>query len=208
MIAVLAGSTGLVGGYVKRLAGDGCLALVRRNPGPGDRLVDYGNLEASLGDQLRPQRIYCALGTTIRKAGSQAAFRQVDFEYPMALARWAKLQGCTDFRLVSSVGADSHSSNFYLKTKGELEDALAALNFAQLQIFRPGVLLGHRQESRPGESIGKALSVLLGPLLIGGLAKYRATPAEAVARAMVQAPASNGVKLWHTPEILAFADSK
>lgn len=195
MKSVLAGATGLIGSHVRKLAGPDCKPLLRGQ-------VDYGNLAASLGD-LPVDRVYCALGTTIRKAGSQAAFRQVDFDYALALARWARQQGCGDFRLVSSVGADKNSSNFYLRVKGEIEEALAGEGFRQLHIFRPGVLLGDRQESRPGESIGKALSVLLGPLMLGGLSKYRATPASAVAHAMVHAPDASGVHVYHWREIIS-----
>jgi uncharacterized protein YbjT (DUF2867 family) len=129
----------------------------------------------------------------------------VDYGYPLALARWARKQGCDDFRLVSSVGADKSSSNFYLRVKGEIEDALAHEGFPQVHIFRPGVLLGDRAESRPGESIGKALSVVLGPLLMGPLSKYRARPASAVAHAMVHAPPAAGVHVYHWREITSLA---
>lgn len=203
MSAVLAGASGLVGGHVARLAAADTVALVRREMAGlrlPQRVVDFGALD--LGE-LRVERVYCALGTTIRKAGSQAAFRLVDFDYPMALARAARAAGATDFRLVSSVGADARSSNFYLRVKGELEEALAGLGFASLMIFRPAVLLGDRGESRPGEMVGKALSVAVGPLLLGPLAKYRATRAEDVARAMVTWPAGAGVRVFHQPDLVS-----
>lgn len=203
MSALLAGATGLVGGHIARRAAAGTIALVRRESptvGLPQRITDFEALDLA---GLHVDRVYCALGTTIRKAGSQQAFRKVDFDYPMALARAARAQGATDFRLVSSVGADARSGNFYLRVKGELEEALAQLGFTSLQIFRPGVLLGDRGESRMGESIGKALSVAIGPLLLGPLAKYRATRAEDVARAMVEFPARPGVHVYHQPDLAA-----
>ena len=109
----------------------------------------------------------------------------------------------TDFRLVSSVGANETSSNFYMRVKGETERDLAQLGFASLQIFRPGVLLGDRAESRPGESLSKAVSIAAGPLLRGPLAKYRATKAEDVARAMVNFPVRAGVHVYHQPDLRA-----
>lgn len=190
MSSVLAGATGLVGGHIARLAGPGLITLAR---------ADFERLHSL--EHYAVERVYCALGTTIRKAGSQEAFRKVDYEYILALARWAKARGADDFRLVSSVGAEPTASNFYLRVKGETERDLATVGFRSLQIFRPGVLLGERQESRPGESLGKALSLALRPLLIGPLAKYRATKAADVARAMVQFPARTGVHLYHQPDL-------
>ena len=164
------------------------------------RTVDFQRIEQSLG-AFPVERVYCALGTTIRKAGSPEAFRQVDYECTLALARWARAQGATDFRLVSSAGADASASNFYLRVKGETERDLATLGFTSLQIFRPGVLLGERTESRLGERIGQALSIAVGPLLLGPLAKYRATRAEDVARAMVTFAAKPGVHIYHQPDL-------
>ena len=192
MNAVLAGATGLVGSHIARLAGPGLLTLQRG---------DYAKLDSLTASSV--DRVYCALGTTMRQAGSQEAFRQVDYGYVLALARWARAQGATDFRLVSSVGAAPSSSNFYLRVKGETERDLATLGFTSLQIFRPGVLLGERKESRAGESIGRAFSLAFGPLLLGPLAKYRATKAEDVARAMVTWPAPPGVHIYHQPDLFS-----
>jgi uncharacterized protein YbjT (DUF2867 family) len=131
--------------------------------------------------------VFCTLGTTIRKAGSQPSFRIVDHDYPLAIARQAAEAGAEQFLVVSSVGANPQSSNFYLHTKGELEDSLAALPFRSLHIFRPSFLLGNRPEKRAGERLGIALAKFLGPLLAGPLTPYRPIAARAVARAMVEA---------------------
>lgn len=129
--------------------------------------------------------VFCALGTTIRKAGSQQAFREVDFELPLAVARLGLRHGARTFVLCSSVGADPASGNFYLRTKGELEQALRALPFDSLQVLRPSILVGHRQESRPGEAIGILAGRAFQFLLLGPLRRYRPIAAETVGRAMV-----------------------
>lgn len=136
--------------------------------------------------------IFCALGTTIRKAGSQHAFRQIDYELPLAVARHGIKFGAEQFILVSSVGADSKSKNFYLRTKGELEDALKSLPFQALHFLRPSLLLGERKESRPGESIANAAGRLLQFLCVGPLRKYHPIFAKDVGAAMVSAARENG----------------
>ena len=198
----------MVGGYC--LAGllkhyERVLSLGRR-----PRPIDAPNLEQRTADFESPPPlppgadVFCALGTTIRKAGSQEAFRKVDFEFPLRLAEAAVAAGSPRFLLVSSVGADATSGNFYLKTKGEIEAAISALPIPEVHIFRPGVLDGPRLESRPGERAGLAVAKLLGPLLAGGLSKYRATPAQAVGHAMVAAALRGkpGRHLYHWREIV------
>src|SRR5262249_552133 len=113
--------------------------------------------------------VFCALGTTIRKAGSQPAFRRVDYDYPLALADHALKFGAKQFVLVSSVGADAKSRNFYLRTKAQLEDALRRLPFKALHIFRPSFLMGKREESRFGESAAIPVAKALQFLLVGRL---------------------------------------
>ncbi|MFN7924951.1 MAG: hypothetical protein U0Q16_32940 [Bryobacteraceae bacterium] len=209
MNAIVAGS-GLVGGFLLcelTARGHSVTALVRKplafqHPNLVERKVDFEHLGAA--DLPEAGHVYCAVGTTIRKAGSQEAFRRVDYDAPLALARWSLERGAKQFSLVSSVGANSASSNFYLRVKGELEAALRALPFEGLHVFRPGVLLGPRQESRPGEVIGKALSVALGFVLIGGLSKYRAMPADVLARAIANLSAS-GAHVYHYNEIVKHA---
>jgi len=107
------------------------------------------------------QDVFCALGTTIRKAGSQEAFRHVDLELPLRAAEQALKAGAEQFIVVSSVGADPASKNFYLRTKGEIERELARLHFKALHILRPSLLIGKRPEFRLGEAIGMKIAPVL-----------------------------------------------
>jgi len=203
--ALIAGSTGLVGWHcVDFLLASpeyaSVTALVRRsggvkNPKLHEQVVDFNQLT----NLTAADDIYCALGTTIKKAGSQPAFRRVDFEYPLRLAELSLAAGAKQFLLVSSVGANSRSGNFYLRTKGELEDALRQLSFTALHIFRPSFLVGERKEQRAGERLGIVVAEAMKFAMLGGLRKYRSIPAEAVAKAMVIA-ASRGFTGVHVYE--------
>jgi uncharacterized protein YbjT (DUF2867 family) len=127
------------------------------------------------------------LGTTLQVAGSREAFIAVDRELVLRLARLAFELGARRAILVSSVGASRQSGNFYLRIKGEVEDAMGDLGFQRLDILQPGLLLGERTELRRGESIAQTLAPLYNPLLRGArLRRYRAIPAETVARAIVR----------------------
>ena len=190
--AVIAGASGLVGEFVlnelQRSDYTRVIAPVRRP------LIGAGRVENVVGglDQLEQIKLdpgsdlFCALGTTISKAGSQEAFRSVDYELPLKFAKWGKANGAVCFILVSSVGADASSSNFCLRTKGELERDLEALAFPSLHIFQPSFLVGPRREQRLGERIGIAIVEAMSFALIGGLRKYRSMPAERLAKAMVR----------------------
>jgi uncharacterized protein YbjT (DUF2867 family) len=214
--AILLGASGLVGGYclhalLEESVYTQVVMLNRREVTVGlypklvERIVDFDNL--SERDFAGPCDIFCALGTTIRKAGSQAAFRRVDFEYPLAAARLARQAGARQFVLVSSVGADPASKNFYLRTKGELEQEIVKLGFQAVHIFRPSVLLGERQEFRFGERIMQAIAPALNLVMVGGLRRYRAIHASAVGKAMVVAAReeSNGVFIHEYDAILKLA---
>jgi uncharacterized protein YbjT (DUF2867 family) len=192
--ALLAGGSGLVGGLaITHLLAPGAftrvVALGRRpvpaRPGLVQRTVDFARLDAEA--PAPASAAVCALGTTIRKAGSREAFRAVDVEGVVAFARWARSGGASTFVLVSSVGADPRSASFYLRCKGDAEEAVAGLGFARFVALRPSLLLGPRGESRSGEAIGKALAPLLNPLLQGPLRRYRAIEADAVAAAAARA---------------------
>jgi len=167
---LLAGATGLVGGeLLAQLAADSTVsrvtAMVRRNPGPlplpADRIrteiVDFDDLagrEALFG----VDQVFCALGTTRARAGSREAFRRVDFDYPLEIARLAREGGARHFLLVSALGADARSAVFYNRVKGELEEAVRALGFRSLTIVRPSLLQGERAEFRPVEALMKRLA--------------------------------------------------
>jgi uncharacterized protein YbjT (DUF2867 family) len=137
-------------------------------------------------------QVMCALGTTIRVAGSQERFRLVDYEYPLAAARLALEQGATHYLLVSALGANARSRVFYNRVKGQLEAALATLPYRSVTIARPSLLLGPRAEHRLGEQIAKRLAFLVPE-------KYKPVDAHAVAAALVRA-AKEDAPGWHVME--------
>ncbi|HUK11947.1 MAG TPA: hypothetical protein VLW17_01495 [Thermoanaerobaculaceae bacterium] len=217
-VAAVLGATGLVGGAcVERLLADGAFARVVT---VGRRALDreHAKLEqvvAELGGGgawTPPAGVtdaFCCLGTTIGKAGSPEAFRRVDFDLVVWAARGASAAGVGQFLLVSSLGADPASRVFYSRVKGEAEAAVRSLPFRGVQIFRPSLLLGEREEFRLGERVAAPLSRLVSPLLLGGLRRYRPVAAGAVAAAMVrvarEAPA--GVNVFESERIAALAAS-
>lgn len=192
--ALVAGASGLVGRHLvdDLLAGPtySTVSVLVRKPLPQSHSklrqieTDFSDLSA-LGSRLEAQDVFCCLGTTMRTAGSKDAFRRVDYAYPLALGQAAQQRGALQFLTVSSLGADPHARSFYLRTKGELEEALHALGFTSLVIVRPSLLLGARDETRPSEALAKAALRLLSPLLRGSLSKVRPIRAATVARAMV-----------------------
>lgn len=195
--AVVAGGTGLVGNKLLQLLGadpnyDRVTSLVRREaptpPGVVAQQVDFERLDELVVPQVNDA--FCCLGTTRRAAGSDAAFRRVDFDYVVAFARLAKRAGAQRFLLVSSLGASRDSALLYPRTKGESEAAIEAIGFTTVVILRPSLLLGDRAERRFGETVAIQASRLIGPLLIGPLRRYAPTEATAVARTLVRAAAT------------------
>lgn len=186
-LALLAGATGLVGREIARQWPGPLHLVVRREvPAPrADAAVQVMNFAAL--DALPEAAVaFCALGTTIKAAGSQAAFRAVDFDAVLAFARACRAAGVTRFAVVSALGASARSANFYSRVKGEAEDALRSVGFERLVIARPSLLLGDRaalgQPPRPGERWGARVAGWLGPLLP---ASVRPIAAATVARALV-----------------------
>jgi uncharacterized protein YbjT (DUF2867 family) len=200
--ALLLGASGLVGtSCLQHLldtpAYERVTCLVRRPLDRGKRtkeedarlvtkVVDFDVLTSSDVDPL--DDVFVAIGSTMKKAGSREAFRRIDYELPLRVTELAMNAGAKRVALVSSVGADARSSNFYLRTKGELEDAIGSLSeWRALHIFQPSVLLGDRTESRPGEALGSLALRGVRGLMLGGLRKYRPIDADDVGRAMVAA---------------------
>jgi uncharacterized protein YbjT (DUF2867 family) len=193
--ALVAGASGLVGGHVLQLllADDAftrVVTLARRSLSVQytkleQRVVDMGALDA-LSDLPHVDDVFCCLGTTIKIAGSQAAFQKVDYDYVVGVARAGQRAGATQFLLVTAIGADAASRIFYSRVKGEVERAVRELPYEAVQIFRPSFLMGNRREARLAERIGIPVARVVAPLLVGPLRRYRPVHAADVARAMVQ----------------------
>lgn len=205
-IAVVAGATGLTGStLLRQLASDAhfdrVIALVRsaKRAMPArveSVVVDFEALvngsETIAIDRTATDEwaVFCCLGTTIKVAGSQSAFRRVDFDFVVAIARWAKAQNASHFGLISALGASAKSSVFYTRTKGEAEDAVRALALPSVHIVRPSFIDGNRTESRPGESVAIRFARGISPLLLGPLRRYRVVTAEAIAASLLAAATS------------------
>lgn len=192
--ALVLGATGLVGGHcLQLLLKDETYARVVafvRKPLPLSHsklescVVDFEQLERA-AEKARAQDVFCCLGTTIKQAGSQAAFRKVDFDYPYHAAQLAVRNGSEQFLLVSALGANARSAIFYNRVKGEIEAALATLPFRSLHLLQPSLLLGERSATRGGEKIGEYVFKATAPLWAGPLRKYRPIAGRTVAAAMV-----------------------
>jgi len=195
-VALLAGASGLAGGYaldalleapdIRRVLAVSRRPLGREHPRLANRIVQFEHLEAQLKGASCDAAL-CCLGTTIRQAGSQPRFRAVDIDCVLAFARAAKAANAQRFVVISSVGADPGARNFYLRTKGEMEQRLLEAGFESLDILQPSLLLGWRGEVRPLELAARALTPLVNPLLRGRYIAYRAIPARTVGAAMVGA---------------------
>lgn len=214
--AVVLGASGLVGGFCLRALVDDAdytrvLTFGRRELPPltrakvTQRVADLGSLSAE--GFCGAQDVFSALGTTIRKAGSQEAFRKIDFELPLRAAEESLKAGAEQFVVVSSVGADPNSKNFYLRTKGELEAALAKLPFRAVHILRPSLLIGKRLEFRLGESIATTIAPAVDLLALGPLRRYHSMRAEIAGKAMVAAAkrGTSGTSVYEYDEIIKLA---
>jgi len=213
---ILAGASGLTGGLAAPMlaaAGHSVYAIGRREvsalPSEIEQIVAPTEAWPSQIAKLKLDVAISCLGSTIKKAGSKAAFRKIDVDLLRDFAAAAQQAGARQMITVSSATADSNASNFYLKMKGEAEDNLRALNFDRLDIIRPGLILGDRQEFRLGEKIGVLLSPLLGLLMVGGLAKFKGIEAADIAGAITTLATGkgggNGLSILHNPEIWAAA---
>lgn len=215
--ALLVGATGLTGGHcLDRLLNDDAYekitVLTRRSlPQTHHKLeqhvVDFDNLNAS-APMLRAHDVFCCLGTTIKTAGSKDAFRKVDLDYPSELARIASTNGSEQFLVISAVESNPRSRLFYGRVKGEMEQAVSALPFKGVYIFRPSLLVGERGEVRWAEALGIKLFTALPFLLSGPLKKLRPIEARAVASAMITVAKSapGGKQIFTSDRIQAIHD--
>ena len=192
-VAVVCGATGLTGKYLlNELLNSDCfekvIAVVRSefvlsHPKLELVKVNFNNL-ADFADKIKGTDYFSTLGTTLKKAGSKEEFFKTDVELVFEFAKIAKKNHAKNFYLLSSVGADPNSKNYYLKVKGILENRVQELNFESLHIFRPSLLLGHRNESRPAEKIAQVLLPFLSFLLVGKFRKYKPIASKILAKAI------------------------
>lgn len=187
--ALVAGSTGLIGGQLLSLLMedpyyDKVIALSRKplaltHAKLQNILVEVDQLNQH--KDLKAEDVFCCLGTTIKQAKTKEAFRKVDFDYPLALANKAKTNGAKQFLLVSALGSNKNSSIFYNRVKGEVEEAIAAVGYDSFHIFKPSLLVGPRKEQRSGEDAAKVFYKIFGFLIP---LKYKEIESIKVARAM------------------------
>jgi len=215
--ALIVGATGLIGGFcLQAILNDPVYshvtAIVRKPLITTHRKLktiitkSNPNFEKELA-KIQAQDVYCCLGTTIKKAGSQAAFKQVDFSLVVLTADQMRKQGAEQFVVISSMGADPNSKVFYLRIKGEMEQALQQLDYPCLRIIRPSLLLGPRKEFRPVEKIGVLLTPVLKPLMFGSLKKYLPVEAEKVAKFMVRIASEKQISGVHVYESVLLTSS-
>jgi uncharacterized protein YbjT (DUF2867 family) len=219
---LVAGATGLVGReLVGILAADPAVSRialpVRRSLPPGffpgappaklrPVLVDFAHLDAHR-EIFQVAQVFICLGTTIKIAGSQEAFRKVDYDHVMAAARAGAQGGARDLLVITALGSSASSPVFYSRVKGEVEASAAKLPYRSVTFFRPSLLVGERGVPRPGERVGAAIGSVIGPLMLGPLARYRPVAAKDVAKAMAvvaRAP-EPGVRVLESEEIVRLA---
>ena len=210
--ALVIGSSGLIGSHLLNLLlesshYDKVVTFVKRDTGIKhpkltQHIIDFDKPETYkelvVGDDF-----FCTIGTTIKKAGSQKAFRKVDFEYPRQFAAFALQNKVKQFLIISSLGADSKSGNFYLKTKGEIQDFLKDCNFESVAVLQPSLLLGNRTEFRFGEKVGTFFMKTLSFLFLGNLKKYKPIEGKTVAKALLKIAQINntGFKIYESDVI-------
>lgn len=211
MKSIIAGATGLIGKALlnQLIHADSHeqIEIWVRKPSTA---IDHRFTESVLAFDELPDipaivadHLYCTLGTTIRKAKTRENFYMVDVTYVVSLARLAERSGMNCFIVISSIGANPVSRNFYLRTKGEMEEAVKSCSIPSIYILRPSMLLGKRDENRFGEDVGKILANIAHPFMFGSLRKYRAIHAESVARAMIRCARESkpGIHILESDEI-------
>jgi uncharacterized protein YbjT (DUF2867 family) len=214
--ALMIGSTGLIGSHLLELLlhsndYEKVITFVKRDTGIKhpkltQHIVDFDKPE-TYKDSITGDDFFCTIGTTIKKAGSKEAFRKVDFEYPSQFASFAAQNKVKQFLIVSSLGADLNSGNFYLKTKGEIESFLKDADFESVAVLQPSLLLGNRTEFRLGEKIGAIFMKSFSFLFLGKLKKYKPIESNAVAKVLLKVAQRNdkGFKKYESDTIQLIA---
>ncbi len=195
MKVLILGSNGLVGSHllkqlllndnVKQIFAPTRRKLQVQHAKLANPIIDFTNIPTD-AEFLNVDKCFCAIGTTIKKAGCQEKFIAIDHDLVIKLAKLVKQHGCNYFGYVSSLGASSNSSNFYLKTKGRVEESLMAIGFKKLMILHPSLLLGERDESRPLEFISQMVLSKLSLFFCGPIRKYQPIKASEVAMQLIQ----------------------
>ncbi len=213
--ALVLGATGLVGDHCLELLLEDerysrVRVLTRRPLTRRHRKLEVIQVDFDALDErpelFRVDDVFCCLGTTMARAGSEAAFRRVDHDYPVQAAELAVAEGADQFLLVSAIGADPQSSIFYNRVKGEVEVAVKRLPFRAVWVVRPSLLLGEREELRVGEKLASVVSRPLAPIMVGRLRRYRPVEARDVAAAMVRLAEQDGTGgVVESDEIAALA---
>lgn len=216
--ALIIGSTGLIGSdLLKFLLANSdykkVIAFSKRNidlkhPKLELQIIDFDKPD-TFKNSIKGDDFFCAIGTTIKQAGSKKGFRKVDYDYPKQFASIAATNGIKQFLLISSLGADSTSNNFYLKTKGDIENFLKATTFKTVAIVRPSLLLGDRKEFRLGEKIGGFLMETFSFLFIWKLKSYKPIQSSTVAKALelIANNETSGFKIYGSAEIEKIVNS-
>lgn len=212
--AAIIGATGLIGGHLVDILGNHeafskVRVLVRRAVTFADPDIDVRVIDFSDEDDFREgiagsDAVFCAVGTTQKKVGgNRKEYRKVDFDIPVNAARFCYETGCKNFLVVSSVGASSTARNFYLRLKGEMEDAVRKTNVSSISVFRPSMLVGERKEHRFGEDSAKFLSLMFSFMIPE---KYKPVDAFEVAKAMAEISLKDkpGFHVYHYKEIKSF----
>lgn len=212
--AIVFGASGLVGQHVvaELVSNDAYNKIIvvarRKIDLAGSKIeeciFDFGRIGEELSG-MQADEAYICLGTTLKKAGSVERVEQIDRDMPIAIAHALKENGVDSVAIVSSIGADATSKNYYLRIKGEMEAGLQALKFSKLAIVRPSIILGARKEKRFAETVGKAVMHIFGFVFIGKLRKYKAIHAKTIARSMIailQQP--NSKEVFNSDELAIF----
>lgn len=210
--ALIIGSTGLIGSHLLELLlasndYEKVITFVRsaseiKHPKLIQHIVDFDKIE-TYKDLVQGDDFFCTIGTTIKTAGSKEAFRKVDFEYPSQFAALAAQNKVKQFLIISSLGADVNSGNFYLKTKGEMEEFLKNSSFESVSVVQPSLLLGDRTEFRMAEKVGGFFMKVFSFLFLGKLKKYKPIESTVVAKALLKIAQRNnkGYKIYESDAI-------
>lgn len=212
--ALIAGSTGLIGKHLLQLLLESdqynlVKAITRKpldfqHPKLENIVVDFDKMTEQYS-HFKTEDVFCCLGTTMKQARSKDAFKKVDYDYPVEIAKVCKSQGAKQYSLVSALGADKDSSIYYNKIKGEVEEAISAVGYDRYHIFRPSLLLGDRTEKRSGEDAAKIVYKIFGFLIPS---KYKGIEGAKVAKSMLQfASAIENGKFIHESNELQLVNS-